>query len=206
MRLIACLLVSAGFAAAAHAQPQGQSQPAQWGDSPLKGAVTQNYDGQAYQAIEFEKLEQHLSKLCNYNPKDEIIGQPIATIVGYRQNMGWPTLVDGRQIDLVKTPDERGKTDLVLPGMVVDVTPFLSVVREDPYFKGCSGFNLKVCNIAIYGRISYRPNKTIPDWPNSLYISDKHCTFELEHYRPIGMVDYGGDVADMTWKSFFKPH
>ncbi len=94
--------------AIAPAKPSGQAAPAvpvtpmpevpagQWDDSILKEAKTQSYDGQKYAAIEFERLQAHVDSICHYDKAASILGKPIATIEGFRQNMGWPALVDGR--------------------------------------------------------------------------------------------------------------
>lgn len=173
----------------------------QWGEGILKDAKVQSYDGKAYASIEFEKLEQHVETLCHYDKADEVIGKPIATIATFRQNMGWPALVDGRQIDLFKTPNEEGKT--ILPFILVDVTDFLKDVREDIYFQGCGGLNFKVCTVALYGHFEWRPAKSIPDWGADFTVGKRKCIFQLEHYRKMGIVDYGGAIAQASLDSFY---
>lgn len=94
--------------AIAPAKPAGQVAPAvpvtpmpevpagPWDDSIIKEAKTQSYDGQEHAAIEFERLQAHLDSIWHYDKAASILGKPIATIAGFRQNMGWPALVDGR--------------------------------------------------------------------------------------------------------------
>jgi hypothetical protein len=177
----------------------------QWDDTILSGAKVQSFDGQAYAAIEFERLQEHVDSICHYDRAAGIIGKPVATIVGYRQNMGWPALVDGKQIDIVKATDEAKYMDrLMMPFLLVDVTKFLEDVRNDLYFKTCGGLNFKVCSVAIYGRFRYDEAKTIPDWGADLLIGDKKCIFELEHYRKMGIVDYGDAINKVTLDSFYK--
>lgn len=176
----------------------------QWGDGILKDVKTQSYDGVDYAAIEFEKLQEHVDTVCHYDKDADIIGKPVATIVGYRQNMGWPALVDGRQVDIVKPLDENRHLDkLLMPFLLVDVTPFLDDVRNDDYFKACGGMNFKVCSVAIYGRLKRVEAKTIPDLGADLLIGDRKCIFQLEHYRKMGVADFGGAIAQASIDSFF---
>lgn len=177
----------------------------QWGDGILKDAKTQSFDGKDYAAVDFERLQAHVDSICHYDKDADIIGKPVATIVGYRQNMGWPALVDGRQIDVVKPLDENKHLDkLVMPFFLVDVTPFLDDVRNDDYFKACGGLNFKVCGVAIYGHFEWRPAKEIPDLGADLLVGDKKCMFVLEHYRKMGIADFGGAIAQATIDTFYK--
>lgn len=122
--------------------------PGQWGDGILKDARTQSFEGEDYAAIDFERLQEHVDSICHYDKAANIIGKPVATIASFRQNMGWPTPVDGRQIDIFRTPNEEGK--MILPFIFVDVTHFLTDIREDPYFKACGGVNFRVCTAALW--------------------------------------------------------
>lgn len=226
MRLVAgFLLLIAGFGAVAEAQKPSGSQikspgqaapgvpvtpmpevPAgQWDDTILKDAKTQTFGGQNYAAIEFERLQAHVDAICHYDKAAGIIGKPVATIAGYRQNMGWPSLVDGRQIDIVKPLDENKYLDrLIMPFVLVDVSRFIDDVRTDPYFKACGGLNFKVCSVAIYGRFRWIEAKTIPDFGVDMTVGDKKCIFEVEHYRKMGIVDFGDAVSKMSLDSFYK--
>ena len=226
MRLVAVVfLLIAALGGVAEAQkpnaplpkPPGQSKPGvpvtpmpevpadQWNDSILKDAKTQNYDGQNYSAIEFERLQAHVDSICHYDRQASIIGKPVATIAGFRQTMGWPALVDGRQIDIVKPLDENKYVDrLIMPFVLMDVTRYLDDVRNDPYFKACSGLNFKVCSVAIYGRFRWIEAKDIPDLGADLTVGDKKCIFEVEHYRKMGIVDFGDAVNTMALDSFYK--
>lgn len=227
MRLVAgLLLLIAGLAGAAEAQRTGGTPPAkpsaqaapgapvtpmpevpadQWDDTILKDAKIQSYDGQDYAAIEFERLQAHVDSICHYDKAASIIGKPVATIAGFRQNMGWPTLVDGRQVDVVKPLDENKYLDrLLLPFVLIDVTRFLDDVRNDLYFKTCGGLNFKVCSVAIYGRFRWVEGKNIPDWGADISIGDKKCFFEVEHYRKMGIVDFDNAVNTMALDSFYK--
>lgn len=225
MRLVAGLfLLIASLSGIAEAQkpltppkPPGSTTPAipatpmpevpagQWGDSILKDAKVQKFDGQDYSAIEFERLQAHVDSICHYDKAASIIGKPIATIAGFRQNLGWPSLVDGRQVDIVKALDENKYMDrMIMPFVLVDVTRYLEDVRTDPYFKACSGMNFKVCSVAIYGRFKWVEGKTIPDFGADLAVGDKKCIFEVEHYRKMGIVDYGDAFNKMTLDSFYK--
>ena len=201
----------------AAAKPPGQTTPAapvtpmpevpagQWDDTILKDAKMQSYDGQAYAAIEFERLQAHVDAICHYDNAANIIGKPVATIAGFRQNMGWPALVDGRQVDIVKPLDENKFLDrLIMPFVLVDVTRFLNDVRNDLYFKTCSGLNFKVCSVAIYGQFRWVDGAKIPDVGADMTIGDKKCIFELEHYRKMGIVDFGDAVNKMALDSFYK--
>ncbi len=177
----------------------------QWGDGILKDAKVQSYDGVDYAAIDFERLQAHVDSICHYDQDASIIGKPVATIVGYRQNMGWPALVDGRQIDVVKPLDENKYLDkLFMPFLLVDVTAFLDDVRNNDYFKACGGMNFKVCGVAIYGRFRYIEAKVIPDIGADLLIGDKKCVFVLEHYRKMGIADFGNAIAQASIDAFYK--
>lgn len=177
----------------------------QWGDGILKDAKIQSFDGKDYAAIEFERLQAHVDSICHYDKAADIIGKPVATIAGYRQNMGWPALVDGRQIDVVKPLDENKHLDkLLMPFFLVDVTPFLDDVRSDAYFKACGGLNFKVCGVAIYGHFEWREAKEIPDLGADLLVGDKKCIFVLEHYRKMGLADFGNAIAQATIDTFYK--
>ncbi len=226
MRLVAgFLLLIAGFGAVAEAQKPSGSQikspgqaapgvpvtpmpevPAgQWDDTILKDAKTQTFGGQNYAAIEFERLQAHVDAICHYDKAAGIIGKPVATIAGYRQNMGWPSLVDGRQIDIVKPLDENKYLDrLIMPFVLVDVSRFIDDVRTDPDFKACGGLNFKVCSVAIYGRFRWIEAKSIPDFGVDMTVGDKKCIFEVEHYRKMGVVDFGDAVSKMSLDSFYK--
>ena len=226
MRLVAgFLLLIAGFGAVAEAQKPSGSQikspgqaapgvpvtpmpevPAgQWDDTILKDAKTQTFGGQNYAAIEFERLQAHVDAICHYDKAAGIIGKPVATIAGYRQNMGWPSLVDGRQIDIVKPLDENKYLDrLIMPFVLVDVSRFIDDVRTDPYFKACGGLNFKVCSVAIYGRFRWIEAKSIPDFGVDMTVGDKKCIFEVEHYRKMGIVDFGDAVSKMSLDSFYR--
>lgn len=185
--------------------PLPEMPAGQWGDGILKNAKNQSFDGRDYAAIDFERLQAHVDSICHYDRDADIIGKPVATIVGYRQNMGWPALVDGRQIDVVKPLDENKHLDkLVMPFFLVDVTPFLDDVRNDDYFKACGGLNFKVCGVAIYGRFEWRAAKEIPDLGADLLVGDKKCIFVLEHYRKMGIADFGGAIAQATIDTFYK--
>lgn len=219
MRLVAAILAAAVVCSVADAQLPTGPKPApkspevtlpevpdgQWDDSILKGAPIQLFDGKEYAAIEFERLQQHVDAICHYDKAAGVIGKPVATIAGYRQNMGWPALVDGLQVDIVKEVDESKHYDkLVMPFMLVDVTRYLDDVRNDDYFKACGGLNFKVCTVAFYGRIKRVEAKTIPDWGARLTIGDKKCVFEVEHYRKMGVADYGEAVNKLAVDSFYK--
>ena len=225
MRLVAgFLLLIAAFGGVAEAQkplsppkPPGQAAPGvpvtpmpevpagQWDDTILKDAKTQTFGGQNYAAIEFERLQAHVDAICHYDKAAGIIGKPVATIAGYRQNMGWPSLVDGRQIDIVKPLDENKYLDrLIMPFVLVDVSRFIDDVRTDPYFKACGGLNFKVCSVAIYGRFRWIEAKSIPDLGVDMTVGDKKCIFEVEHYRKMGIVDFGDAVSKMSLDSFYK--
>ena len=185
--------------------PLPEMPAGQWGDGILKDAKTQSFDGKDYAAVDFERLQAHVDSICHYDKDADIIGKPVATIVGYRQNMGWPALVDGRQIDVVKPLDENKHLDkLVMPFFLVDVTPFLDDVRNDDYFKACGGLNFKVCGVAIYGHFEWRAAKEIPDLGADLLVADKKCIFVLEHYRKMGIADFGGAIAQATIDTFYK--
>lgn len=220
MRLVAAILASflAGGVAVAQTPP-APNKPAtapyvtpmpeipagQWGDGILRDAKVQSYDGEDYAAIEFERLQAHVDSICHYDRQADIIGKPVATIVGYRQNMGWPALVDGRQVDIVKPLDENKHLDkLFMPFVLVDVTPFLDDIRNDAYFKACGGLNFKVCGVAIYGRFEWREAKTIPDWGADLTVGDKKCMFVMEHYRKMGIADFGNAIAQASIDAFYK--
>ncbi len=196
MRLVSGLLLAVVVGGMAAAQTPSKPPPAdpkpgpystklpevpagQWGDGILKDARTQSFDGQDYAAIDFERLQQHVDSICHYDKDASIIGKPVATIGSFRQNMGWPTPVDG-------------------------VTDFLSDVREDTYFKACGGVNFRVCTVALYGRFEWREAKSIPDWGADMLIGDKKCFFKLEHYRKMGLVDYGGAIGKATLDEFYK--
>ena len=174
----------------------------QWGEGILKDAKTQSFEGEDYAAVDFERLQEHVDALCHYDKAASIIGKPVATIATYRQNMGWPALVDGRQVEVFRTPNEDGK--MILPFIFVDVTNFLTDVRDDPYFRACGGINFRVCTVALYGRFEWREAKQVPDWGADMLIGDKKCVFSLEHYRKMGLVDYGGAVGKMTLDEFSK--
>lgn len=174
----------------------------QWGDGILKDARVQSYEGTDYAAIDFERLQAHVDSICHYDRQADIIGKPVATIGTFRQNMGWPALVDGRQIDIFRTPNEEDK--IILPFILVDVTDFLTDVREDPYFKACGGLNFRVCTVALYGHFEWREAKTIPDWGADLTVGDKKCFFKLEHYRKMGLADHGGAVGKASLDEFYK--
>ena len=224
MRLVAGLYLLIALAAPASAQtppsplkPPGKAAPAipatpmpevptgQWDDSILKDAKIQKFDGQDYAAIEFERLQAHVDAICHYDRQASILGKPVATIAGYRQNMGWPALVDGRQVDIVKALDEAKYLDrMIMPFVLVDVTRFLDDVRNDLYFKACSGLNFKVCSVAIYGRFRWVDGKNIPDVGAHFSVGDKTCIFEVEHYRKMGIVDFGDAVNKITIDSFYK--
>ena len=181
--------------------PLPEMPAGQWGDGILKDAKTQSFDGKDYAAVDFERLQAHVDSICHYDKDADIIGKPVATIVGYRQNMGWPALVDGRQIDVVKPLDENKHLDkLVMPFFLVDVTPFLDDVRNDDYFKACGGLNFKVCGVAIYGHFEWRPAKEIPDLGADLLVGDKKCMFVLEHYRKMGIADFAQATIDTFYK------
>ncbi len=185
--------------------PLPETPAGQWGDGILKDAKVQTYDGVDYAAIEFERLQAYVDSICHYDRDANIIGKPVATIVGYRQNMGWPALVDGRQIDLVKPLDENKHMDkLFMPFLLVDVTAFLDDVRNDDYFKACGGMNFKVCSVAIYGRFRYIAARDIPDIGADLLVGDKKCIFELEHYRKMGIADFGNAIAQASIDTFYK--
>jgi hypothetical protein len=219
MRLVSAILAAVLACGVAEAQLATTPKPApkppevklpeipagQWDDSLLKGAPIQLFDGKEYAAVEFERLQQHVDSICHYDRAASIIGKPVATIAGYRQNMGWPALVDGRQVDIIKEIDESKHADkLVMPFMLVDVTRFLDDVRTDDYFKACGGLNFKVCTVAVYGRLRYVEAKTIPDWVADLTVGDKKCVFEVEHYRKMGVADYGEAVNKMAVDAFYK--
>lgn len=179
--------------------------PGQWGDGILKGAKIQSYDGRDYYAVEFETLQEHVDSICHFDSKASILDAPVATIVGYRQNMGWPALVDGRQVDIMKSLDEGRHLDkLILPYILVDVTPFLDDVRNNEFFKACGGMNFRVCSVAIYGRFRRVQAKTIPDFGADLAVGDRKCIFQLEHYRKMGVVDFGQAFAQASLDSFFQ--
>lgn len=185
--------------------PLPETPAGQWGDGILKDAKVQSYDGVDYAAIEFERLQAHVDAICHYDQDANIIGKPVATIAGYRQNLGWPALVDGRQIDVFKPLDENKHLDkLFMPFLLVDVTTILDDVRNDDYFKACGGMNFKVCSVAIYGRFRYIAAKDIPDLGADLLVGDKKCVFELEHYRKMGIADFGNAIAQVTIDTFYK--
>lgn len=220
MRVLSGVAVAIALAGIAVAQtppkPNPQPKPAvpqytakqpelpadQWGDGILRDASTQSIEGKAYAAIEFERLQSHVDSICHYDTKADIIGKPVATIGTFRQNMGWPALVDGRQIDVFRTPNEQGQ--VILPHILVDVTDFLTDLREDMFFKSCGGLNFRVCSVALYGRFEWREAKSIPDVGADLTVWDKHCFFKLEHYRKMGTIDWGGAIGQMTLDSFYK--
>lgn len=219
MRLVSAILAAALVCGVGDAQPSTAPKPApkipdvtlpevpagQWDDSILKGAPLQLFDGKEYAAIAFERLQQHVDAICHYDKAASIIGKPVATIAGYRQNMGWPALVDGLQVDLVKEVDESKHYDkLIMPFMLVDVTRYLDDVRNDEYFKACGGLNFKVCTVAFYGRIKRVEAKAVPDWGAKLTIGDKKCVFEVEHYRKMGVADHGEAVNKLALDSFYK--
>lgn len=219
MRLVAAILAAAVACGAADAQGPATPKPApeipevtlpevpagQWDDSLLKGAPVQLFDGKEYAAIEFGRLQQHVDAICHYDRAAGIIGKPVATIAGYRQNMGWPALVDRLQVDLIKEVDESIHYDkLVMPFMLVDLRRHLDDVRNDDDFKACGGLNFRVCTVAFYGRIKRVEAKTIPDWGASLTIGDKKCVFEVEHYRKTGVADFGEAVNKIALDSFYK--
>lgn len=218
MRLVAAILAAALACGVAGAQAPATPKPApkfpqaslpevpagQWDDSILKDAQIQLFDGKQYAAIEFGRLQQHVDAICHFDRAASIIGKPVATIAGYRQNMGWPALVDGLQVDMVKEVDESKHYDkLIMPFMLVDVTRYLDDVRNDEYFKACGGLNFSVCTVAFYGRIKRVEAKTIPDWGADLTIGDKKCVFEVEHYRKMGVADFGEVVNKMALDSFY---
>jgi len=185
--------------------PLPETPAGQWSDGILKDAKVQSFDGVGYAAIEFERLQAHVDSICHYDKAANIIGKPVATIAGYRQNMGWPALVDGRQIEVFKPLDENKHLDkLVMPFLLVDVTPFLNDLRADDYFRACGGLNFKVCGVAIYGRFEWREAKTIPDMGADLLVGDKKCVFVLEHYRKMGIADFGNAIAQVTIDAFYK--
>lgn len=221
MRLVAGLfvMIAAGGMALAQTPPKPVTPPAQpapgkystklpevpagqWNEGILKDSKVQSFEGQDYAAIDFERLQEHVDSICHYDKDASIIGKQVATIGSFRQNMGWPTAVDGRQIDIFRTPNEDGK--MILPFLFVDVTDFLSDVREDPYFKACGGVNFRVCTVALYGHFEWREAKDIPDWGADLLVGDKKCFFKLEHYRKMGLVDYGGAIGKATLDEFYK--
>lgn len=174
----------------------------QWNDGILKDAKIQSFEGQDYAAIDFDRLQQHVDAICHFDKAADIIGKPVATIATFRQNMGWPALVDGRQIDIFRTPHEEGQ--VVLPYILVDVTNILNDLREDIYFKACGGINFRVCTVALYGHFEWKPAKEIPDWGADLTVGDKKCIFQLDHYRKMGIVDYGGVIAQASLDEFYK--
>ena len=223
MRFVAALLLMAFAYAPALAQtpPRPMAPPAkpgndagkyipkmpevpagQWGDGILKDAKTQSLNGKDYAAIEFDRLQQHVDAICHFDKKADIIGKQVATIATFRQNMGWPALVDGRQIDIFRTPHEEGQ--MVLPFILVDVTPILSDLRDDIYFKACGGINFRVCTVALYGHFDWKPAMDIPDWGADLTVADKKCIFQVDGYRKMGIVDYGGVVAQGSMDAFYK--
>jgi hypothetical protein len=219
MRLVAAILVAALACGVADAQAPATPKPApkipevtlpevpagQWDESILKGAPVQMFDGKEYAAIAFERLQQHVDAICHYDKAAGIIGKPVATIAGYRQNMGWPASVDGLQVDIIKEIDESKHYDkMIMPFMLVDVTRYLDDVRNDDYFKACGGLNFKVCTVAFYGHIKRVEAETIPDWGAKLTIGDKKCVFEVEHYRKMGVADYGEAVNKLAVDSFYK--
>ncbi|MEQ1782820.1 MAG: hypothetical protein ABMA14_15755 [Hyphomonadaceae bacterium] len=174
----------------------------QWGDGILKDAKVQSFDGKDYAAIDFDRLQQHVDAICHFDKAADIIGKPVATIATFRQNMGWPALVDGRQIDIFRTPHEEGQ--MVLPFILVDVTNILGDLRGDIYFKACGGINFRVCTVALYGHFDWKPAKDIPDWGADLTVGDKKCIFEVDGYRKMGIVDYGGVIAQASLDEFYK--
>lgn len=189
----------------AYITPMPELPAGQWGDGVFKDASTQSYDGKDYAAIEFERLQAHVDSICHYDRAADIIGKPVATIVGYRQNMGWPALVDGRQVEVVKPLDENKHMDkLFMPFLLVDVTGIVDDLRNDAYFKACGGLNFKVCGVAIYGRFEWREAKDIPDWGADLTVGDKKCIFALEHYHKTGIADFGNAVAQASVDAFYK--
>ena len=174
----------------------------QWGDGILMGAKTQDFDGKAYAAVEFERLQEHVDAICHFDRQADIIGKPVATIATYRQNMGWPARVDGRQVDVFRTPHEDGT--MILPYILVDVTGILTDLRGDSYFKACGGLNFKVCAVALYGHFEWREAKEIPDLGADLAVRDRKCTFVPEHYRKMGVADYGGAIGQASFDAFYK--
>ena len=223
MRLLVCVVAALGMGGAALAQtpgpaPKPAAPPAappakyttrlpevpagQWGEGILKDAKTQSFEGHDYAAVEFERLQEHVDAICHYDKAADIIGKPVATIATYRQNMGWPALVDGRQIDIFRTPHEDGK--MILPYILVDVTGMVKDLREDIYFKACGGLNFKVCTVALYGHFEWRAAKEIPDIGADLAVWDCKCIFVPEHYRKMGIADYGGAIGQATFDAFYK--
>ena len=221
MRTFACAVLALAFCGVAGAQtaPAKPAAPAtppaakyttklpevpagQWGDGILKDAKTQEFDGKAYAAVEFERLQAHVDAICHFDKAADIIGKPVATIATYRQNMGWPALVDGRQVDVFRTPHEDGK--MILPYILVDVTGIVTDLREDIYFKACGGLNFKVCTVALYGRFEWREAKDIPDVGADLAVWDRKCIFVPEHYRKMGIADYGGAIGQASFDAFYK--
>lgn len=220
MRVLSALLVMAFACASAVAQTPPVKPPAkpaneagkytpklpevpagQWGDGILKDAKVQSYEGKDYAAIEFDRLQSHVDAICHFDKAADIIGKPVATIATFRQNMGWPALVDGRQVDIFRTPHEEGQ--VVLPFILVDVTGILNDLREDIYFKACGGINFRVCTVALYGHFDWKPAKDIPDWGADLTVGAKKCIFQLDGYRKMGIVDYGGVIAQASLDSFY---
>lgn len=221
MRIFACAVLALALGGVAEAQtapakPAAPTAPpaakyttklpevpaGQWGDGILKDARTQDFDGKAYAAVEFERLQEHVDAICHFDKKADIIGKPVATIATYRQNMGWPALVDGRQVDVFRTPHEDGK--MILPYILVDVTGILTDLREDIYFKACDGLNFKVCTAALYGHFEWREAKEIPDLGADLAVWDRKCIFVPEHYRKMGIADYGGAIGQASFDAFYK--
>lgn len=220
MRVLSALLVMAFACASAVAQTPPVKPPAkpaneagkytpkmpevpagQWSDSILKDAKMQSYEGKDYAAIEFDRLQSHVDAICHFDKAADIIGKPVATIATFRQNMGWPALVDGRQVDIFRTPHEEGQ--VVLPFILVDVTGILNDLRDDIYFKACGGINFRVCTVALYGHFDWKPAKDIPDWGADLTVGNKKCIFQLDGYRKMGIVDYGGVIARASLDSFY---
>ena len=221
MRRFACVVLALTLGGAALAQTPPAKPPAppvtpaakyttklpevpagQWGDGILKDAKTQDFDGKAYAAVEFERLQAHVDAICHFDKQADIIGKPVATIATYRQNMGWPALVDGRQVDVFRTPHEDGK--VVLPYILVDVTGIVTDLREDIYFKACGGLNFKVCTVALYGHFEWREAKEIPDPGANLAVWDRKCIFVPEHYRKMGIADYGRAIGQASFDAFYK--
>ena len=222
MRFVSALLLMAFASAPALAQKPPQTPPpakpvndagtyipkmpevpaGQWGDGILKDARAQSFDGKDYAAIAFDRLQQHVDAICHFDTSADIIGKPVATIATFRQNMGWPALVDGRQIDIFRTPHEEGQ--MVLPFILVDVTNILPDLRDDIYFKACGGINFRVCTVALYGHFDWKPAKDIPDWGADLTVGDKKCIVQVDHYRKMGIVDYGGVIAQGSLDAFYK--
>lgn len=93
---------------------------------------------------------------------------------------------------------------MVLPFILVDVTNILPDLRDDIYFKACGGLNFRVCTVALYGHFDWKPAKDIPDWGADLTVGDKKCIFQVDGYRKMGIVDYGGVIAQASLDEFYK--